>query len=144
MRTVARDASSKAPYVGRLDQFADRARRLQAVNVIRRMPDGTFSGDNVDGVGFLIATASLRFDAKGRQALIIGCGGAGAIADALCQSGVAHRGLHRPISFPWSESAIMRGSVQRMPRTEAKRPREAPCACGGRFDGDADLCPLDP
>jgi shikimate dehydrogenase len=81
----------KRSVVGDLDELTDRARRLRAVNVIRRTPDSRLSGDNVDGFGFLNAAAAHGFDPRGRSALVIGSGGAGsAIADALCDSGIQH------------------------------------------------------
>ena len=81
----------KRAVVEHLDELTARARRLRAVNVIRRMPDGRLSGDNVDGLGFLNAARTHGFDPNGRQALIIGAGGAGsAIADALCTGGIRH------------------------------------------------------
>ena len=79
----------KRAVVEHLDELTERAQRLQAVNVIRRMPDGWLTGDNVDGLGFLNAAGAHGFDPKGRSALVTGCGGAGsAIADALCDSGI--------------------------------------------------------
>jgi shikimate dehydrogenase len=77
----------KRAIVGDLDELTERAERLGAVNVVRRMRDGRLKGDNVDGLGFLNAAKAHGFDPDGRAALVIGCGGAGsAIADALCAS----------------------------------------------------------
>lgn len=72
-----------------VDDLSDRARRLGAVNVIRRETGGRLYGDHVDGQGFLLAATSHRVKFRGAHALVIGCGGAGvAIADALCEAGV--------------------------------------------------------
>lgn len=85
----------KRAVVRHLDRLTDRARRLQAVNVVRREPDGSLIGDMVDGPGFLAATATHGFTAKGRSALVIGTGGAGsAIVDALCEAGIGRLALH--------------------------------------------------
>ena len=80
----------KRAVAERLDGLTDRARRLGAVNVVRRNPDGTLNGDMVDGVGCLAAARQHGFDPQGRRALVIGTGGAGsAIVDALSDAGVA-------------------------------------------------------
>ncbi|WP_027897359.1 shikimate dehydrogenase family protein [Zestomonas thermotolerans] len=73
----------------RLDGVSDRAKALCSVNVIRREPDGHLLGDNVDGEGFLNAARRQGFQAAGKRALVVGCGGVGsAIAYALCEAGV--------------------------------------------------------
>jgi shikimate dehydrogenase len=80
----------KRGVVAHLDALTDRARRLQAVNVIRRDADGTLTGDNVDGVGFTAAAAAQGFSPAGCTALVVGAGGVGsAIADALCAGGAS-------------------------------------------------------
>jgi shikimate dehydrogenase len=81
----------KRAVVAQLDELTDRARLLQAVNVIRRMRDGRLAGDNVDGLGFLNAAKAHGFEPNGRAALLIGAGGVGsAIAAALCGHGIRH------------------------------------------------------
>lgn len=73
-----------------LDELTPRAQALGAVNVVRRESDGSLHGDQVDGLGFLQAARAHGFAAAGRQALVVGAGGAGsAIADALCEAGIA-------------------------------------------------------
>ncbi len=73
-----------------IDSVTSRAALLGAVNVVRRDADGSLSGDNVDGLGFVAAAQGHCFAPQGKQALVIGCGGAGsAIAHALCEAGVA-------------------------------------------------------
>jgi shikimate dehydrogenase len=77
-----------------LDTLTDRARRLQAVNVVRRNEDGTLLGDMLDGLGFMAAAETHGFAAKGRSALVVGTGGAGsAIVDTLCDQGIARLAL---------------------------------------------------
>jgi shikimate dehydrogenase len=76
-----------APLV---DHLTPRAARLGTVNVIRRDADGSLHGDILDGVGFTAAVAAHGVDPSGRAAAVIGAGGvASAIANALCESGVA-------------------------------------------------------
>lgn len=73
-----------------VDSVTQRAALLGAVNVVRRGADGQLIGDMVDGLGFVRAAESHGFTPNGREALVIGCGGAGsAIAHALCESGVS-------------------------------------------------------
>jgi shikimate dehydrogenase len=84
----------KRSVVEHLDLLTARARRLQAVNVIRRNSDGSLIGDMVDGLGFMAAARKHGFTPQGRSALVIGTGGAGsAIVDALCDGGVARLAL---------------------------------------------------
>jgi len=72
------------------DRLTDRAGRLTTANVVRREQDGSLTGDIMDGVGFIEAGRAHGFAANGRRAAVIGAGGvASAIADALCENGVA-------------------------------------------------------
>jgi len=72
-----------------VDSITPRAALLGAANVVRRNADGTLAGDMLDGLGFVRAARNNGFEPSGRQALLIGCGGAGsAIAHALCEAGV--------------------------------------------------------
>src|SRR5688500_12979481 len=43
----------KIPAAGLLDSLTSRAQMIRGVNYIRRNPDGTLTGDNVDGSGFV-------------------------------------------------------------------------------------------
>lgn len=73
-----------------LDGLTDRARRFSTVNAFRRDADGTLHGDMFDGVGFVTALAAKDFALFGKRAAVIGAGGvASAIANSLCESGVA-------------------------------------------------------
>lgn len=84
----------KRAVVPMLDVLTDRARRVQAVNVVRREADGTLAGDMVDGLGFIAAARSHGFEPRGKSALVVGTGGAGsAIVETLCAEGVARLAL---------------------------------------------------
>jgi shikimate dehydrogenase len=84
----------KRAVVEHLDELTDRAKRLQAVNVVRRDVDGRLTGDMVDGLGFIAAARKNGFEPESRSALVIGTGGAGsAIVDALCDGGIARLAL---------------------------------------------------
>lgn len=73
----------------------ERAAFLDAVNVMRRNPDGSWHGDMVDGLGFVQALRGQGMDPAGKRALVVGAGGAGsAIAHALVMAGVAELAVH--------------------------------------------------
>jgi shikimate dehydrogenase len=72
-----------------------RAGFLDAVNVMRRNPDGSWHGDQLDGLGFVHAMRAAGGRPDGARALLVGAGGAGsAIALALLDAGVAHLAIH--------------------------------------------------
>ena len=72
------------------DSLDPLAARLQAVNVVRRERDGTFRGYQFDGRGFVRGLEREGHALEGRDALIVGAGGAAvAIAFALAEAGVA-------------------------------------------------------
>ena len=85
---------------------SERARFLQAVNVMRRYSPGeSHNGDNsdsggwygemFDGVALVRAVRDAGFEPRGRRALLFGAGGAGsAIALALIESGVQALFIH--------------------------------------------------
>lgn len=73
-----------------VDQVSSRVKMLGAANVVRREADGTLIADMVDGLGYVAALRNNGFEPEGKNALLIGSGGAGgAIAHALCEAGVA-------------------------------------------------------
>ncbi|MBD7304409.1 shikimate dehydrogenase family protein [Klebsiella pneumoniae] len=53
-----------------VDDLTPRARRLNAVNVIRKLADGRLQGDMLDGVGFQLAAEAQGFQPAGKQALL--------------------------------------------------------------------------
>lgn len=56
----------------------DRAARVQSANSVRRQADGTWYGDNFDGVGFIDGLKAGGHTIAGRRILQVGAGGAGA------------------------------------------------------------------
>lgn len=80
----------KQAAFGAVDDPSDRARRLGAVNTIRRNPDGSLSGDATDGAAMVAAVASKNIAIKGASARILGAGGGAglAIVDAFCAAGL--------------------------------------------------------
>lgn len=73
------------PY---MDSLSSEAEKLQAVNVIKFMPDGKLRGFNSDCIGF--GESLSRFSLKGLSALVLGTGGAAsAVGLALQKAGVS-------------------------------------------------------
>jgi shikimate dehydrogenase len=73
-----------------VDGCTPAASRLQAVNTVRRRPDGTLEGFNTDGDGFLASLRDAGADPGGRRVVLLGAGGAGrALALALGGAGAA-------------------------------------------------------
>ncbi|NML15787.1 shikimate dehydrogenase family protein [Azohydromonas caseinilytica] len=74
------------PLLERWDRHAETA---QAVNAVRRNADGGLEGALFDGRGFCKALRHFGFEPRGRRALLVGTGGAGAaIATALLDEGL--------------------------------------------------------
>jgi shikimate dehydrogenase len=77
------------------DRPSDRATFVGAVNVMHRGEDGSWSGDNTDGVGYLEGCRAQGFEVAGKTALLVGVGGAGsAVAYEILRRGAAHLDLH--------------------------------------------------
>jgi shikimate dehydrogenase len=67
----------KSACAGRVDGLSERARRLGAVNLIRRTIEGRLEGDMVDGEGFMRALRQNGFEAPGKAAIVFGAGAVG-------------------------------------------------------------------
>lgn len=80
------------PYLDSLDESAQ---LMQAVNTVHVMPDGSLSGSNTDGPGFVRSLEEAYGErAKGNPVLVVGAGGAArGIAHALHSQG------YGPITF---------------------------------------------
>lgn len=79
----------KIPVAPLLDALTPRARMVGSVNYIRRDPDGTLTGENVDGSGFVRGATEAGVDLAGLRVLMVGAGGAGrSLAFALAEAGV--------------------------------------------------------
>jgi shikimate dehydrogenase len=71
------------------------AEALEAVNVMRRNPDGSWHGEMLDGAGFVDAARRHGGNPEGERALLIGAGGAGsAISLALLEAGAVRLDIH--------------------------------------------------
>lgn len=128
------------PYLGSLDSTAE---AVGAVNVVRRMPDGTLRGYNTDAPAF---AASLLELMAGRplpaSALVLGTGGASlAVATALRGMGVEPVAVSRTagegrITYADITPAVMARCtvvVNTTPLGTWPRTDEAPCIPYGRL-----------
>jgi shikimate dehydrogenase len=78
----------KIAAVGLVDELTDAARDIGAVNFVRRNGDGSLTGHNIDGEGFIAGLAAHGVETRGARILQIGAGGVGrAIAFALAGGG---------------------------------------------------------
>jgi len=72
-----------------VDALTPVAQRMGATNFVRRNADGTLTGTNTDGAGFVAGLRTNGFAPAGKRALLVGTGGVGrAIAFALAEAGV--------------------------------------------------------
>lgn len=77
-----------------MDHLTDAARLQGAVNFVRRNPDGTLTGHNIDGEGFVAGLKANGVSPAGRKVLVLGTGGVGrSIIFALAEAGVASLGI---------------------------------------------------
>ncbi|CAO3440801.1 shikimate dehydrogenase family protein [Azospirillum endophyticum] len=73
-----------------LDHLGEAAALAGSANALRREPDGTWTGENFDGVGFVRGLQAAGRDPSGARVSLIGAGGAGvSIAAALLVAGAA-------------------------------------------------------
>jgi shikimate dehydrogenase len=85
----------KPAAVRHVDALTDRARLVQSVNFIAIGSDGRWTGDIIDGVGFVANLRAQGADPRGKRALLVGTGGVGtAIAFALAEAGVAELAMY--------------------------------------------------
>lgn len=83
-------APHKQAVADHVDQKSDMAQTLGTVNLVVRNDDGSLSGDNLDGAGFVRALHAKSFRTSNTDAALFGCGGAGAsIALALAEAGAS-------------------------------------------------------
>ena len=90
-----------APFKSRMLPFADSlgatASCIGALNALRREPNGTWSGDMFDGIGFVRGAERKGHRLAGRRVRLFGAGGAGsAVACALADVGIASLAIVDP------------------------------------------------
>jgi shikimate dehydrogenase len=83
-------APHKAEAAPLCDKLEGDGVHTKVVNVVRREPDGSFSGTLLDGRGFVSGLIKQGHQVKGRRLYMAGAGGAGtALAYALSDAGAA-------------------------------------------------------
>ncbi len=87
-------APHKQQAVSLVDTISDRAKFLNAVNIVVRSSGGQLHGDNLDGQGFVSGLINCGFDPQGKNVALFGAGAGGAaIALALIEKGVSQISL---------------------------------------------------
>jgi shikimate dehydrogenase len=103
-----------------VDELADEARRIRAVNTIVRRST-RLVGDNTDGYGFARALAAAGVDLTGKDAMVLGAGGAARACVAALGAArsvlVAARRLDRASAL----AAASGGSIRAITWTDARR-----------------------
>jgi shikimate dehydrogenase len=80
----------KAAMMSHADRVLPSGQRVGAVNALRRDPDGSWTADMFDGIGFLRGLEAKGLSVSGKRVLLFGGGGAGAaIAVALADAGAS-------------------------------------------------------
>lgn len=80
----------KTAVVDLCDAVSDSARRIGAVNTVRREADGRLIGEMLDGKGFVGGLLAAGIDPRGKSVYLAGAGGAAnAIAFAFVESGIS-------------------------------------------------------
>lgn len=99
------------------DDLDQTARRVGAVNCVRREPDGRLIGAMFDGSGFIAGMRAHGFEPRGQKTLLLGAGGAAAaIAFALADEGVARLVIaNRTISKAQDMAARVAAAVPGVP-----------------------------
>lgn len=85
----------KQAVLPHLDELTPAAQEAEAVNVVRRDPDGRLIGHQLDGEGFVRGLRDAGHNLTGRAAFLVGAGGAATgIAFALARSGITRLRIH--------------------------------------------------
>lgn len=94
LRAIIVTLPHKIAIIESCDALHESARRVGAVNLVRREPDGRLVGGNFDGVGFVAALEASVGPVAGRSVFMAGAGGvARAIAFELARAGAARIAL---------------------------------------------------
>lgn len=89
IRGLCITAPHKIAAASMVDRHIREATQAGSVNFVRRETDGTLTGHNLDGLGFLRGLKGSGFDPVGKRVLLLGAGGVGrAIAFSLAAEGV--------------------------------------------------------
>jgi shikimate dehydrogenase len=125
----------KPACVALVDKLTQRAALVRSVNFIAIGADGTWTGDIVDGLGFIENLKAHGVDPRGKRTLLVGAGGVGtAIAFALGESGVAEVVVYD------TDPARSAGLAERLAKTGCPARTGAPDPAG--FDLVVNASPL--
>ena len=99
------------------DRLTDAAKLVGAVNVIRREADGTLTGGQFDGEGFIAGLRAAGHEVRGKRVWMAGAGGAAAgIGYAMLRHGVAALTIHnRTHARAEALAARLRGAMPGAP-----------------------------
>jgi shikimate dehydrogenase len=85
----------KQAAVKHADRLTERASLVGSINLMRRETDGTWTGDNVDGAGFIAGLRADGIAVRALNAYVLGTGGVGrTIAIALASEGVGSLAMY--------------------------------------------------
>jgi shikimate dehydrogenase len=102
----------KSDVIPALDDLSTQARRLGAVNCITRDRGDRLVGHNTDGAGFLAALRAEGFEARGRNCVVLGAGGAArSVVLALAEAGASKVGVSARRPEAAAVAAELAGSV---------------------------------
>jgi len=77
-----------------IDELLPQAKLVGSVNFVRRNADGSLTGDNIDGAGFVDGARASGIDFQCKRVLQIGAGGAGrSIAFSIAAAGASALGI---------------------------------------------------
>lgn len=94
------------------DRLTDPARLVGAVNAIRREADGSLTGGQFDGEGFVAGLRAAGHEVRGRRVWMAGAGGAAAgIGFALLRHGIAALTIHNRTAARAEALAIRLGAA---------------------------------
>jgi shikimate dehydrogenase len=106
----------KEAAVALVDRLSPAAERIGAVNTVVVEPDGTLTGDNTDGFGFIasLSASGIGWQAAAGPAVVLGAGGAArAVAVALLDAGApAVRLLNRTPDRAHGLAAALGGPIR--------------------------------
>ncbi len=80
----------KMAALSHVDHLSARAKAAGSINAMRREANGSWTGENFDGAGFVAGLRADGHDPSGKSIMIVGLGGAGAsLAASLAEAGAA-------------------------------------------------------
>ena len=114
----------KIAAVSLVDRLTEAARQIGSVNFVRRERDGTLTGHNIDGQGFMRGLAASGVSVRGANVVQVGVGGVGrSIAYSLAAAGVAKLTL---VNRDFTKAVQLASELAGMTNVVATKSDEAP------------------